>query len=142
MKKKNSLALILIALALFSCDIQLSPFDSELDPGPAGGKDVPGDLNEDIEDQGPTSVTLYWSAPIERMNGDPMLFSEISGYEVRYKGPNDRGYITLLITDPATEQLTITGMKDVATYSFEVAVRDTNGVYSDFVTAILPDDPN
>jgi len=81
-------------------------------------------------------VMLYWSAPQERANGDPMPHSDIGGYEIRYQLPLDDTYEVILVSDPNQEQLLLPNIKKPQNYIFEVAVFDIEGTYSDFVTAV------
>lgn len=80
-------------------------------------------------------VTLYWSPPLERANGDPMDMGQIGGYEVRYRTANRSYYTAVVITDPYTSQLRLEQIENPTETRFEVAVFDTDGIYSDFVTA-------
>jgi len=81
------------------------------------------------------NVMLYWSPPQERVNGDLMNASEIGGYEVRYRASVDDPYTVVLITDASLAQLALSDIPAVAKATFEVAVFDTDGIYSDFVVA-------
>lgn len=80
------------------------------------------------------SVSLYWSAPMERVNGDSMDFEEIGGYEIRYRKLNEEAYTKVVINDPLVEQFHIDDLEE-GDYLFEVAVFDTSGLYSDFIVA-------
>ncbi len=82
-----------------------------------------------------TSVTLYWSTPHERANGELMTMSDIGGYEIRYKTDAEATYQTVQLNDPAVSQYVIDGLTDATQYQFEVAVYDADGIYSDFVVA-------
>lgn len=89
-------------------------------------------LFEEAESTG--SVMLYWSAPQERVNGDVMDRDEIGGYEIRYRTEGSNQYETILITDASIEQYKVSGIIPSRTI-FEVAVYDTDGIYSNFVQA-------
>ena len=80
------------------------------------------------------SVTLYWSAPIERVNGELMSFDEIGGYEIRYRETGTSAFEKLVINNAATDQYLIEDLPN-AEYEFQVATFDRSGIYSDFVTA-------
>ncbi|MEJ2044917.1 MAG: fibronectin type III domain-containing protein, partial [Reinekea sp.] len=60
---------------------------------------------------------------------------EIGGYEVRYKKTADTQYTTVMINDNSVEQYVIDELENADSYSFEVAAFDTDGVYSQFITA-------
>ena len=80
-------------------------------------------------------VSIYWQAPIERANGEAMPRSEIGGYEIRYKHVKDNSYNTIVIANTAISNWVIPDVPLPENYVFEVAVFDTNGIYSDFVVA-------
>ncbi|MFQ3262039.1 fibronectin type III domain-containing protein [Reinekea sp.] len=82
------------------------------------------------------SVTLYWSAPLERVNGQSMDMTEVGGYEIRYKQDSDDSYTNVVIDDKYTDQYTFIDLSDADAYQFEVAVFDSDGIYSDFVIAM------
>jgi hypothetical protein len=79
-------------------------------------------------------VMLYWSAPMERANGAPLSLDEIGGYEIRYREINDSAFENIIISDAAIEQYFIDDLP-AGEYEFQVATFDSNGIYSDFVTA-------
>lgn len=80
------------------------------------------------------TVTLAWDRPVERVNGDPLSFEEIGGYEVR-GNCNNRGWVHFILPPEALEYTldpdVFYGMCDV-----QVAVFDTNGLYSEFVSPV------
>jgi uncharacterized protein CbrC (UPF0167 family) len=75
-------------------------------------------------------VTLRWSLPNARENGEYLELDEIGGFEVRYKKTSDSVYTSKLIQDNRTTSinLNLTGA-----YQFEIAAYDTNGLYSVFI---------
>ena len=81
------------------------------------------------------SVSLYWSAPIQRINGEDISFEELGGYEIRYSKDAGESYTRIVIDDPLIEQYHIDDLQG-DDYQFEVAVFDASGLYSDFVTAV------
>jgi hypothetical protein len=80
-------------------------------------------------------VSLYWQAPTQRANGVKMELSDIGGYEIRYKHIKDNSYSTIVIRGNAQSNFVISNVPVPENYVFEVAVFDTNGIYSDFVVA-------
>lgn len=80
------------------------------------------------------SVMLYWSAPQQRSNGDPMTISDIGGYEIRYRNSKTPYFKTILIRDADIDQYRLNNIV-LDNLVIEVAVFDTNGIYSDFVRA-------
>ena len=147
---------IIIAIAvLMGCQLETSPFaeeplDSDHNTAPVvnansapvdlpsaegEGEAVPATEVPDATTQA-TSVTLYWSAPLERVNGDSMAGTEIGGYEIRYKKPADAAYQNVLISEAGVDQHSFLDLSDADAYSFEVAVFDSDGIYSDFVIAM------
>ncbi len=83
----------------------------------------------------PAGVTLYWNSPLKRENGSDLTLAEIGGYEIRYRlaGTADE-FESLIIDDGAADQHLFEGLAE-GEYEFQIAVFDTNGMYSDFVTA-------
>lgn len=81
------------------------------------------------------SVSLYWSAPSHRINGEDITIEDLGGYEVRYRKLDESGYTRVVIEDPLIEQYHIDALTE-ADYVFEVAAFDKDGLYSDFVTAV------
>ena len=82
-----------------------------------------------------SEITLYWSPPLERTNGDPMGIDEIGGYEIRYRSDNSAPFKSIVISDPTVDQWTFT-LSQAEASVVEVAVFDTDGIYSDFVRAV------
>lgn len=78
----------------------------------------------------PRSVKLTWNHPTQRENGQYLELSEIGGYEIRYRKLNDTQYTYVVIKGNNTFEYTPTNAEDI---EFEIAVFDTNGVYSRFV---------
>jgi hypothetical protein len=79
-------------------------------------------------------IDIYWSAPTERANGDPMNITEIGGYEIRYRSEKEKHYNTIIIRNTAVNQYSLEDI-DLNSTRIEVAVFDTDGIYSDFVLA-------
>lgn len=77
------------------------------------------------------TATLQWEPPIQRENGTTLLPTEIGGYDVRYKSTQESSYHYLPV-NKSERQITITNLTGENT--FEIAVFDTNGRYSYFVT--------
>ncbi|WP_196161677.1 fibronectin type III domain-containing protein [Reinekea sp. G2M2-21] len=141
-------------VALTGCQIEITPIGQEEiivdDKGPTTdngtvtdnsgdtGTDTGTDTGRDTgTDTGTvaTSVTLYWSMPQERVNGESMTSNDIGGYEIRYKTDTDDTYQTVQLNNPALDQYIIDGLTDATLYQFEVAAYDADGIYSDFVVA-------
>jgi hypothetical protein len=135
MKLSHIIAAIALSSALMGCQIEIAMLDD-------GGIVVTDNTDTDATDDGATDdgasttdVTLYWSAPMTRINGQALEQGEIGGYEVRYKKTADTQYTTVMINDNAVEQYVIDELENADSYSFEVAAFDTDGVYSQFITA-------
>jgi hypothetical protein len=77
------------------------------------------------------TVTLSWTPPTERVNGNHMSTDEIGGYEVVTKcpGQTDASYIVQSVVYTLEGQ----GIRDC---EFYVATYDTDGIYSEFVKAV------
>lgn len=123
MKTLHYLVLAFSFAILSGCNVESSSFgaDSSLDSS---------------RDNTPQDVTLYWSAPTSRVNGDNMDYAEVGGYEIRYKKPSDSAYQSIIISDHSIDQYSFIDLLGGAQYTFEVAAFDTDGIYSDFVVAV------
>lgn len=81
------------------------------------------------------SVSLYWSEPLERMNGEKLEPGEIVGYVIRYRDSADSRFQTIRIDNGLTFQYHFDRISNPKNVVFQVAAVDKNGLYSDFVTA-------
>ncbi|MEP4545269.1 MAG: fibronectin type III domain-containing protein [Saccharospirillum sp.] len=123
-------------LALYGCQIEPAEFGSAnttSNGSSSGGND--GTEGGNGNDSQARALTLYWSAPVERLNGEPMDFTDIGGYEIRYRAMNSDDYTNVVIDNPAVEQYSFDALTNVNDLVFEVAVFDSNGIYSEFVVA-------
>ena len=82
----------------------------------------------------PRSVTLYWSTPLERVNGEALAVTDIAGYEIRYRKVGTPNFTKVIVNGHAVNNYYIDDLTG-DDYVFEVAVFDTSGLYSDFVVA-------
>lgn len=144
MKAIQFLALIIFSSVLMGCQIEVAPLDETQVSGQSSAVNSQGSTDngnvsgapvENTSNSAASSVTLYWSAPVERVNGDAMTFNDIGGYEIRYKKSSDDSYTNIVISDASVEQYLIEDLHNADDYVFEVAVFDNDGIYSDFVTA-------
>jgi len=120
-------------LALYGCQIEPADFGSP-DTTANNGNSNSGNAGSG-DDSVARALTLYWSAPVERLNGEPMDFTDIGGYEIRYRAMNSGDYTNIVIDNPAVEQYSFDALTNVNDLVFEVAVFDANGIYSEFVVA-------
>ena len=81
------------------------------------------------------SVTLYWSPPLERINGDLLNADDISGYIIRYRHPSENRFTSVFVSNTGVEQYYLDRIQDPGNVIFQIAAVDKNGIYSDFVTA-------
>lgn len=79
---------------------------------------------------GKQSATITWNHPNKRENGQFLELDEIRGYEIRYRKTTDTRYSYIVINSNRITQYT---HADASNTEFEIAVVDTNGVYSHFV---------
>lgn len=79
-----------------------------------------------------TSVTLSWTAPTTRQNGDPLLPSDLAGYEIYYflEGSSQEQDQIVVINDALATEATITDLA-TGTYFFAIATVDSDGLASD-----------
>lgn len=120
---------VVATLALAGCQVSL---DDGL--GTEGATDQTNGTSGASTNVGDRSVSLYWSAPLERVNGEILNRTEIAGYEIRYRKEDGGQYERIQIEDSSVTQYHIDNLT-TADYRFEVATIDTNGLYSDFVIA-------
>jgi hypothetical protein len=78
-----------------------------------------------------TSVTLKWLPPTQRENQAALSTDEIGGYEVRYKTIQESSYNYKFVSGGTTNQIILAGL--TSDYSFEIAIFDTNGLFSNFI---------
>jgi hypothetical protein len=75
-------------------------------------------------------VKITWTHPNQRENGQFLELDEIRGYEIRYRKLTDSRYTYIVINSNKVNEYSHLDAKDT---EFEIAVFDTNGVYSRFV---------
>jgi hypothetical protein len=80
-------------------------------------------------------LTLTWSNPTSRENGQYLELDEIGGYEIRYKKATDSVYTTVVINNNHTNNYSMS--QTSGSYVYEIATFDSTGLYSTFV-AIQP----
>jgi hypothetical protein len=81
---------------------------------------------------GALGATIEWRQPAARQNGDYLELSEIGGYQIRYKTSTATTFNYITIEGNSTT--TYVFDKSIIGLSFEIAVYDNSGLYSDFVT--------
>lgn len=92
-------------------------------------------LEADTEETVYGDIMLYWTEPTERANGDPLSSDEIGGYEIRYKQASEDSYSSYIVSGNEVTQLLLENIPNPASQTIEVAVFDTDGIYSDYVEA-------
>lgn len=80
-------------------------------------------------------VSLYWSPPLERVNGDSLELTDIMGYEIRYWYRGDEQYERVFIDGYSIDSYHFDDLPNVQEVTFKIAVVDSNGLYSEFVAA-------
>jgi hypothetical protein len=75
------------------------------------------------------SVKITWTHPNQRENGKFLELDEIRGYEIRYRKITDSRYTYIVINSNKVNEYI---HNDALDTEFEIAVFDTNGVYSRF----------
>ena len=80
-------------------------------------------------------VQLSWSIPSFRVDGSSLAISEISGFIIRY-GTSPTSLTTIIEIDDNTAQLKDFLDFDPATYYFQIATKDINGLQSDFSATV------
>jgi hypothetical protein len=82
---------------------------------------------------GPQAVIISWSHPSHRENGLFLALDEIGGYEIRYRKPAATSYKYITLKGNSATEYTFTDEEDGQDLEFEIAVFDTDGLYSQFV---------
>ena len=77
------------------------------------------------------TINLKWLPPSQRENGAPLSSGEIGGYEIRYRAITENTYKYASVAGNQT-QIALNNL--TGDYIFEIAVFDTNGLYSNFVS--------
>ncbi len=144
---KPSLLIIVLSCILVACGGG-GGGSSELDGGnttPDDGSSESGDGNTTPDDgstspkpAGLLSVSLSWTIPGTRENGEALDLSDIKGYEILYRKVNDELFTVISIADPATSEYKITDL-EAGTYEFKITVYDTEGAFSSFSNAQVVD---
>lgn len=92
--------------------------------------DTPPPTTTDPDFKGP--VSLSWTPPAQRENGDELDITELGGYELRYRQGTDQKYISVIIDDPWTTDYYIEWLE--GRHEFQIAAFDNTGLYSEFVS--------
>lgn len=72
-----------------------------------------------------------WSPPTERENGELLYETELGGYEIRYRQPDQEAYESITVENGLAEFYEFDNL--VGSYYFQIAAYDTEGLYSRFV---------
>lgn len=78
------------------------------------------------------SLTLNWAAPTARENGVALAAAEIGGYELKYKLKTATTVNTIVIPNASARSFVLSGLP-AGEYDVQIAVFDTDGLYSAFV---------
>lgn len=141
MNVRHLLTAMILSSLLMGCQIEVAPLDAGSSSSETGQTDSNTNTGTNNGNNGGAqpvaqTVTLYWSAPSQRLNGDYLSDTDIGGYEIRYKQATEASYQNILIDDASIDQYSIIDLPNADTYTFEVAVFDSDGVYSEFVVAL------
>lgn len=80
------------------------------------------------------SMSLSWSMPDSRENGDTLYSYEIGGYEILYKKTVDTLYTSEIVADSEALAFGINNLV-VGDYEVKIASFDTNNLMSDYQIA-------
>jgi len=108
------LTLMVIALTMTGCTLE-----------PRGSGDAP---------KGP--VTLYWSEPMSRVNGDPLADDAIIAFDIRYRHKESRRFTRVIVDNSGADSYYFPSISDPENTIFQIAAIDKDGLYSNFVTAV------
>jgi hypothetical protein len=82
------------------------------------------------------SATLYWSAPFEKVNGEPLASDELIGFQIYY-GVVDNPYENVISIDsPYITSYTIPDLP-IGEYTFSIVAVDLAGRTSTFSNTIV-----
>lgn len=79
------------------------------------------------------SVALSWSIPDLRENGDVLEAYEIAGYEILYTKVGEELFTSDIVNDAQQSSYSVDSLS-AGDYEFMLAVFDTEGLYSSYVT--------
>ena len=77
---------------------------------------------------GAVSVTVSWSIPSSRENGEALGLYEISGYEILYKKVGDSLYYSEKLTDALMTEYVVADLNP-GDYEFKISAFDNEGLY-------------
>lgn len=78
-----------------------------------------------------SGANLEWTHPTRRQNGNALTLGEIGGYEVRYRRNSLENFQSAIIEGNWTTTYPLGGIPN--DYDFQIAVYDTEGLYSEFI---------
>jgi len=101
----------------------------------AASDTVPGESSGKINTGKTGVITLNWSAPSTRTDGEPLSLSEIDGYRIYY-GKHKGEYLKGAdIKNGAAQSATVTGVP-VGVYYVVMTTYDANGIESAYSAAV------
>lgn len=131
----QSLQLLLVpTIAFVIAGCQPTFDENRSDTGFGSGSSNNSSNGDDNTVEATRSVSLYWSAPMERVNGELLDSADIAGYEIRYRAEGDDQFERIMIDSPIVTQYHLDDLADTD-YRFELATIDSNGLYSEYVLA-------
>ncbi len=81
-----------------------------------------------------SGTRLSWSHPTQRENGQYLELHEIGGYEIRYRENSLDNFTSIQLPGSNTTQYSLGSIP--SNYDFQIAVYDTQGLYSDYVLIV------
>ncbi len=85
------------------------------------------------EEPASKSISVSWSMPDSRENGDTLYSYEIGGYEILYKKQNETLYTSEIIEDSQTTSIDISNLV-AGEYEVKIASFDTDNLMSEYQT--------
>ena len=77
------------------------------------------------------NISIRWTPPVERENGDKLLAYEIGGYEISFRKQGTIAYSSVVVDKPGIQEFSFP-IESAGTYEVRIAAFDTNGLYSQF----------
>lgn len=88
--------------------------------GGGGGGDMVGDVTHDKPwPTGDRQISVFWRAPTERENGEPLSLAELKGYRIHWGPTSNPTQYSITINDPYATSFTL---ESVVPGSYELAM--------------------
>lgn len=124
--------------SLAGCNVEITPQAAAADETATSADEPaestePGNTEQEITET--SSATLYWSAPVKRVDGSALAQEDINGFLIRYYPVDDQTEVELItLEDSSARRFDIDDLEQADQYTYEIATMTTDGLTSEFVT--------